>query len=251
MQLELESICREAGARLNQRPDYYLEVNSSGIKDVKIQADLEAEELIRKRLSALSDFPILGEELGGKDAWIYQNKPYWIVDPLDGTYNYLRDMPLCCVSVGLFSGLTPIMGVVYNFTQEELFSGSAETGLRLNGQTIRPQWAQQASEAALMTGFPSGGDYSDGGISAFVETVQAYKKIRMIGTAALALAYVACGRADVYFEPHIKLWDVAAGLALVAAAGGRFKLTKSPRHAFSYTVCAGPAQEWIDRLSLD
>ncbi len=211
--------------------------------DVKLKADLESEALLRAELAA-TELPIIGEEQGGDATLTSRQELYWIIDPLDGTYNYLRGIPLACVSIGLMRGETPILGVVYDFNANELFAGLVGQGLFVHGKPCHPRWADHPGAASLQTGFPAGRDFSPAALAAFLGKMVDYQKIRAIGSAALSLAWVACGRFDVYYEESIRLWDVAAGLALVQAAGGVIGMTPSSSGKFlAYDVwAAGSAQ---------
>lgn len=217
--------------------------------DIKLQADLESEALLRAELSA-TRLPIIGEEQGGDATLTSRQELYWIVDPLDGTYNYLRGIPLTCVSIGLMRGETPVLGVVFDFNANELFAGIVGQGLLINGQPCLPRWANSPSTASLQTGFPAGRDYSPEALAAFLGKMGDYQKIRAIGSAALAVAWVACGRFDVYYEESIRLWDVAAGLALVQASGGVIGMTPSSSGKFlAYDVwAAGSCQLVTQRI---
>ncbi len=226
---------RAAGAALAKRSDRT--VNSESDHDIKLQADVDSENLIRERL-ARTKLPIIGEEIGGDAGLLSREEPYWAVDPLDGTYNYLRGMPGACVSIGLWQGRRPLLGVVFDFWRDELYSGGAGLGLTLNGRSLQPRWAPDVPHAVLCTGFPSGADRGGAAVRKFISQVERFKKIRMIGSAALALAYVASGRADAYFEESIKLWDIAAGLALVEGAGGFVRLDPGAGHPLSLNVWA-------------
>ncbi len=226
---------RAAGAALAKRADRT--VNSETGHDVKMQADIDSENLIRERL-ARTKLPVIGEEIGGDSSLLDRSEPYWSVDPLDGTYNYLRGLPSTCVSIGLWRGRRPVLGVIYDFWRDELFAGGAGLGLTLNGRALQPRWAPDIARAVLCTGFPSTADRSGEGVRGFVRRVEQFKKIRMIGSAALALAYVSCGRADAYFEESIKLWDIAAGLALVEGAGGFVRVDPVPGNPVAFNVWA-------------
>ncbi|HVU39010.1 MAG TPA: inositol monophosphatase family protein [Opitutales bacterium] len=226
---------RAAGAALAKRSDRT--VNSESDHDIKLQADVDSENLIRERL-ARTKLPIIGEEIGGDAGLLSRDEPYWAVDPLDGTYNYLRGMPGACVSIGLWQGRRPLLGVVFDFWRDELYSGGAGLGLTLNGRALQTRWAPDVPHAVLCTGFPSGADRGGVAVRQFISQVERFKKIRMIGSAALALAYVASGRADAYFEESIKLWDIAAGLALVEGAGGFVRLDPGAGHPLSLNVWA-------------
>lgn len=234
-----ERAAREAGDILRNGADALREVRFSDRSDVKLRADVDSERHIRALLQRGSPYPVVGEEEGGDASLTGRYEPYWVVDPLDGTFNYLRGSPHCCVSIGLMRGETPILGVVHDFHAGECFAGVVAGGLFLNGESIRPQWSPDINGAALQTGFPSGMSKGSAVLRDFVHRVQAYKKVRMIGSAALALAYVAAGRADVYHESSIRLWDVAAGLALVQSAGGVVRMRAAPGHkTLAYDIWA-------------
>ncbi len=234
-----ESAARKAGHILKAGAGHLREVHFRDPTDVKLRADLDSERLIRAYLAEHSAFPVVGEEEGGDASLTERYDLYWVVDPLDGTYNYLRSSPHCAVSIGLMRGETPILGVIYDFNSGDCFAGVVAGKLFFNGQPTAPVWAAKRDDAALQTGFPSGMSKNATALEDFVTQVQAYKKIRMIGSAALALAYVAVGRSDVYFERSIRLWDIAAGLALVQAAGGvvRMRASTSGKH-LAYDVWA-------------
>ena len=235
-----ESVAREAGGILKAGAAHLREVEFQDQRDVELRADMESEELIRKRLGEAFPYPVYGEEKGGDASLRERYDPYWVVDPLDGTYNYLRGSSLCAVSIGLMRGETPILGVIYDFNSDTCFSGVVAEGFFINGKEAQPQWSGSLSQAALATGFPSGMDRSSARMEAFISRIAPFKKVRMVGSAALALAYVAGGIYDVYYEESIRLWDVAAGLALIQAAGGVIRMKPSATgKEMAYDVWAG------------
>jgi fructose-1,6-bisphosphatase/inositol monophosphatase family enzyme len=189
-------------------------------RDVKLEADRAAEERILEVLRGASPFEVLAEEGGTRPGSDPDSGLRWIVDPLDGSMNFLRGIPLCCVSVGLWRCNEPLLGVVYDFNRDEIFTGIVGEGAYLNGNKIRVSQVKESRHATLCTGFPAATDFSADALGRFVAKVQDYKKVRLFGSAALSLAYVAAGRVDAYRERDIRIWDVAAGLALVMAAGG-------------------------------
>ena len=211
----------EAGSRLAHDVDRTAVETEYG-RDIKHSGDRLAEKIILDRLRAGSDFPILSEERGA-DACIDAG-PFWVVDPLDGTMNYSRGLPLACVSIGLFQNNQPMLGVVYDFGNDELFTGIVGEGAWCNDDPVRVSSVRDPERAILATGFPVGRSYKEKDLARFIARVQGYKKVRMLGSAALSLAYIAGGRLDIYCEEDIMLWDVAAGAALVAAAGGAIQL---------------------------
>jgi myo-inositol-1(or 4)-monophosphatase len=218
-------------------------VNFLSPQDVKLQADVDSEELVRRTL-APTGLPVIGEELGGDPALFDSDSLYWVVDPIDGTYNYLRDQPATCVSIALMRGREPVCGVVHDFCGGRVYAGVVGVGVTVNGVALSPRWADSLEQACLMTGFPAAADKSPEALGVFVRRVGRFKKIRMIGSAALAVAYVGTGLADVYLEDSTNLWDVAAGLALVKAAGGAYELVPAGKPLRFNLVAAG-RREWL------
>ena len=196
-----------------------IEVDSAIDRDVKLAADREAETLIVETLRDGSPYPVLSEESG----WIGEtrsDRTRWIVDPLDGSLNFLRGIPFCGVSIGLWQDDAPLLGVIHDLRTGESFSGIVGAGAWLDDAKVHVSAVSKPSEAILCTGFPIGMDFSRSAITAYAEQVLNFKRTRLIGSAALSLAYLAAGRVDAYYERGIKIWDVAAGLAIVKAAGG-------------------------------
>lgn len=229
---------RRAGAFLLETANSPIAVTAELERDVKLAADQGSEEIIVPLLREGSSFAILSEEMGLDDSRGSLTGLHWLVDPLDGSLNYLKGIPLCCVSIGLWEGNEPLLGVIYDFNREELFQGITGQGAWLNDQPIQVSVTREAGKAILCTGFPAGTDYSPQALLQFADQVLKYKKLRLLGSAALSLAYVAAGRADGYFERDIKIWDVGAGMALVRAAGGITVQTASPKPS-AVTVYAG------------
>lgn len=218
-------------------------VNASTADDVKMQADVDSETLVREKLK-VTGLPVIGEELGGDPALFDSKELYWVVDPLDGTYNYLRSQPSTCVSLGLMRGPEPVLGVIRDFTSDKTYLGVPGEGTMVNGVRITPRWADTVADACIMTGFPAAADKSGPAMALFIDQVRRYKKIRMIGSAALALAYVGEGVADTYYESGTNLWDVAAGLAILRASGGHYRLVPTGRRPLNYDLWASAREEW-------
>jgi myo-inositol-1(or 4)-monophosphatase len=191
---------------------------SSTKKDIKLQADISAETVIKDIIKSQSNLPILAEESGLSSEKI--SSTFWVVDPLDGTANYSRNIPICCVSIGLISDLKPVLGVIYDFNNDELYEGSIDTKALLNNNQISVSKVENFYDGVLLTGLPNNTDYSDSALLNMVEDFQNWRKVRMIGSAAMASVYVASGKADLYTEKKTYLWDIAAGAAIVNAAGG-------------------------------
>ena len=191
--------------------------------DIKLKADVEAENLIKSILSDRSYFPILAEESGKSENNL--DEIFWVVDPLDGTANYTRDIPLCCVSIALIHKMQPVLGVIYDFNNNNLYEGLLDNEAKLNGRVIKVSEVKTAKEGILVTGLPNNTDYSDSALLNMVKDFQEWRKVRMIGSAAIASCYVASAKADVYKEFGTYLWDVSAGAAIVNAAGGKAEIT--------------------------
>lgn len=223
-----ESTAIFAGSCLKNRREEWRSLKTASGHDVKIRADRESEKIIVERLAG-SNIPIFSEEAGSIAAEKGRKKAadtnlLWIIDPLDGTLNYHQGLPLSCVSIALYNEALPILGVVFDFNYGDLFSGLVGSSAWLNHRPIRPSQVREISKAVLCTGFPVNTDFSRPALSRFIDGIQHFRKVRLLGSAALSLCYVACGRVDAYREENIMFWDVAAGLALVQSAGGTVKI---------------------------
>ena len=200
-----------------KKSDLNIETSSSE-RDIKLEADVVAETLIKEIIEDESNIPILAEESGKSSENL--GDIFWVIDPLDGTANYSRNIPICCVSIALIKNLIPVIGVIYDFNNNDLYIGSSEQEAMLNDKKISVSQTSKKHDGILVTGLPNATDYSDQAMINMVKDFQGWRKVRMIGSAAMASAYVASGKADVYKELGTYLWDVAAGAAIVNAAGG-------------------------------
>ena len=208
----------KAGACLRKNKNDLNKIIFSSNRDIKLQADIEAEKIIEDIISNDSNYRILAEESGMSSE--ESGKNLWVVDPLDGTANYSRNIPLCCISIALLSDTKPVLGVIYDFNNDELYEGSINTSACLNGQAISVSKIKKRQEGVLVTGLPNETDYSVEAMMEMIKNFQNWRKVRMIGSAALASVYIASGKADLYMEKKSYLWDIAAGAAIVNAAGG-------------------------------
>ena len=195
-----------------------------GGRDIKLAADILAEKAILSRLRNDSPYPVLSEESAAPDDLITTGR-YWVVDPLDGTFNFSRGVPLCCVSIALWQADEPVFGVVHDFLAGVSYTGIVGEGAKFEGEPLRVSRVNDRAQAAIAVGFPTHRDYQAPALARFVQAAAAFKKLRLLGSAALSLAYVAAGRLEAYCEEDIWLWDVAAGLALVRAAGGDYEMS--------------------------
>ncbi len=188
-------------------------------KDIKLKADVSSENLIKEIILAKSSYPILAEESGKSKEDL--GEVFWVIDPLDGTANFNRDIPICCVSIGLVHHMEPMVGVIYDFNNNDLYVGNCLKNVStLNKKEINVSNVRQKKDAILVTGLPHDTDYSDKALKNMITDMQSWKKVRMIGSAAMASCYVASGKADLYKENGIFFWDIVAGAAIVISAGG-------------------------------
>jgi len=221
------AIAREAGARLREFLAKGVETEYKGDVDLVTVADRTSEKLIRERLgAAFPEHGVYGEE-GTRDRLAGEYR--WYVDPLDGTTNFAHGIPHFCVSLGLEQrppGLKPdedgtlIAAVLYDPMRDELFTAERGKGAWLNGRAIRVSRTQELAEALVATGFPSRKRHMSPNIHFYQEFTLRSHGVRRAGSAALDLAYVACGRMDGFWEFNLNPWDTAAGVLLIEEAGG-------------------------------
>jgi len=192
-----------------------------GPRDLVTEADLASQQRIRKiLLAAFPDHDFLGEEDDPQAPPTAGREYRWVVDPLDGTTNYVHRMPNYAVSIGLQRGDEIVAGVVFDPIAKECFSAAQGKGATLNGKPFRTSNCQKADSALVAASFSALVDRDSLEIKRFVEALIACQGIRRLGSAALNLCYVACGRLDAYWATSVKLWDVAAGVLMVREAGG-------------------------------
>ncbi len=237
---------REAGGMLRERfaDAASRKVDEYAAHDIKLALDVTAQNLITDRL--LGAFPgdvLLGEE---GNAGTEGSEREWIVDPIDGTVNFFYGIPHFCVSIALRAAGELLLGVIYDPMRDELWQGERGKTPALNGRPIAVSQRADIGEAALTIGFAKTKDSIDRGLPLFTRMVYRARKCRMMGSAALDMAYIAAGRIDGYIEQSISLWDVAAGIVLIEGAGGRVQLTPHPSTPNKFAVLA-----WNGRLPLE
>lgn len=195
------------------------DVREKGPADLVTQADLASQQAIREFvLGQFPDHAFLGEEDEGVSCG--DAEYVWIVDPLDGTTNYVHQNPQFAVSVALVKGADVIVGTVLDPSSGECFTAQRGAGAFLNGKPISVSSIESLSEALVAISFSAKVDVGSPQIPVFLEILTQAQAIRRTGSAALNLAGVACGRFDAYWATNNKPWDVAAGLLLVEEAGG-------------------------------
>lgn len=212
---------RIAGAFLKEH--FYLDknVNESSQFDIKLELDVKSQELITQYLlSMYPDYALYGEEgIAGNSASAWQ----WVVDPIDGTVNYFYGIPHYCVSIALRYEGEVVLGVIYDPMQDELWKVQKGGVPTLNDRPIHVSDRTEMNKSIVFIGPGKHGGSLEKGLERFAKISHLVRKIRITGSAALALAYIATGRYDSYVESTIFLWDIAAGALLVEAAGGKVK----------------------------
>jgi myo-inositol-1(or 4)-monophosphatase len=187
-------------------------------REMKSAIDSRLEEVVLDCLR-LTSIPILSEE-SGEHGELYNKGLRWIVDPLDGTVNFVRGTAPCAVSIGLWHNSAPVFGVISEYPSCRLAWGGQSFGSFIDGIPIRVSTIKEKNKAIICTGFSSRFDFSSDSMTTFLEMACSYAKVRMLGAASLSLLHVAKGSADAYSEQDVMIWDVAAGLAIVQGAGG-------------------------------
>lgn len=213
-------LAKEVGRfiRAERKTFSYSIVEVKGLNDLVSYVDKTSEQRLVEKLSViLPEAGFIVEENTKSGTKDYN----WIVDPLDGTTNFVHGIPCYAISIALEYKGEIISGVVYEVAQNECFSAYKNGGAFLNGEKIKVSQRQTLSESLIATGFPI---YNFSRIDAYVNTLLALMRsthgIRRIGAAAADLCYLACGRVDAFFEYNLNAWDVAAGALIVKEAGG-------------------------------
>jgi len=230
---------RSAGEFIKGEFGSELQVNEMKAHDIKLEMDVRSQALIAEII--LGDFPehcILGEE--GDSNQGGDGEVEWIVDPIDGTVNYFYGIPHFCVSIAARERSSGrwLVGVIYDPMQDELWQIEAGGKPLLNGREIRVSRRAELSECVMTVGFSKSKEALTAGFGRFQRVSREVRKTRMLGRAALAMAYIACGRLDAYIEEQISLWDVAAGMMLVEAAGGRVTIQDGVGREGTFFICA-------------
>ena len=240
-----ESAARAAGKLMKAHLRRAKKVNEATQHDIKLDLDVRCQRLITRQLALeFPEIPVLGEE--GCDPSIEEAPARWVVDPIDGTVNYAYGIPHACVSIALQvrdrKRYSTLMGVVHDPFLDETWTATATGPARLNGRKIHVSPRPRLSEAIVSLGFAKSKETLDRMLPVFGELIHQVRKVRLMGSAALALTYVADGRFDAYVEAGIRLWDVAAGGLIVQRAGGRFEITPIEGEPYKYSLNANNGQ---------
>jgi len=214
-------------------------------REIKALADTVLEREILDGLGA-TGLPILSEEAG----WVGEARDArltFIVDPLDGTFNFVKGLGPCAVSIALWERESPVFGVIYSLRDRQLYWGGARHGAFRDGERIAVSTTGSLASASLCTGFPARLDLNSERVrDKFWRTVGAFSKVRMMGSAAMSLVNVATGAADAYCEQQIMLWDVAAGLAIVEGAGGATRFVSATKEDAMDVSATNGNLSWVN-----
>lgn len=244
-------IARDAGALLRDGFGQTQKINQAEFHDIKLQMDVDCQRLIEGQLRrAFPSHSIIGEEESHGDP----NAEFrWVVDPLDGTVNYTYGIPHFCVSIALqkrnpscrlakeLGGYESVVGVIYDPMRNELFASERGKGAFLNGKKIQVSARTKMEEAIVTVGFSKSEETIQRGLEHLQKMVRKVRKTRMMGAAALDIAYVAAGRIEAYMEYSVRLWDIAAGILIAEEAGGAIHLEplQGGPHMFKAMVSNG------------
>lgn len=236
----------EAGKLLREHFGTDTLVDEATHHDIKLALDKESQTLITKIL--LGERP--GDALYGEEglAGNMDSDRQWIVDPIDGTVNYYYSIPHFCVSIALRVAGQIVVGVIHDPMVGETWTVEKGGPAMLNGKPIQASKRTKLEESILFVGCGKDEEALRTGIERFRKASLKARKMRMMGSAALGMAYIACGRLDAYVESRISLWDIAAGKLLVETAGGDVKLTANTEHPDTWSIVATNALIPIEEI---
>ncbi len=219
---KVTDICKETGIFIKTQAEVFSteDVLEKGVHNLVTYVDKEAEKQILEALAPL--VPGAGFIAEEQSELPRADRYNWIVDPLDGTTNFVNGLPIYSISVALLDYNQLLVGVIYEITSQECFYTWKGGGAYLNGKSIRVSQTEKLDNSLIATGFPYY-DYSllEPYMELFKDLMQSSRGVRRLGSAAVDLAYVACGRFELFYEYGLKPWDVAAGILLVNEAGGK------------------------------
>ena len=246
-ELELAvAAAREAGVLLRENFEGDLAVDEMLAHDIKLALDVESQQLITDRiLATFPDHAIYGEEgiAGNQDS-----NSEWIVDPIDGTVNFFYGIPHFCISIAMRRDGELKVGAIYDPMMDEMFAVDFEGPATRNGMPIRPSARAELKDAVVTVGFSKSKESIDAGLERYRKVAFTVRKTRMMGSAALALAYIACGRLDAYIEEMISIWDIAAGQLLLERGGGEVRLLPSEINPDKMSIHSGNGKLPLDEL---
>ncbi len=237
-----EAAARKAGTFLRRSFHEQKLVDEVHEHDIKLRLDKDCQALITEELRHdFPDYAVLGEE--GRSAGDAEHE--WVIDPIDGTVNYFYGIPIFCVSIALRVAGRLVLGCVYDPMQDECFCALAGGQACCNGRPIGVSPRNRMAEAVVFIGHGRHDGSGEAGIRRFAHVSAQVRKIRILGSAAIALCYIAAGRFDAYVEGRINLWDFAAARVILEAAGGQLEF--SPVDAGGIT---GSVIAWNGRIPI-
>ncbi len=246
--MNLQQITAQANSLITQVGEFILQeslkftydkVSDKGLNQLVSYVDIEAEkQLVAGLQKILPNAGFITEENTIAQA---QNELVWIIDPLDGTTNFIHQVPVYSISVALAKGNEILIGIVYELGRKELFTAWQGGGAWCNGNAIKVSNVQEMKHALLATGFPYATfEQMDNYLNVLKTLMQQSHGLRRMGSAAVDLAYTACGRFEGFFEYNLNAWDVAAGCLLVQEAGGTVTDFKGENnYLFGKSIIAG------------
>ena len=212
------------GGRILQQWQSRFTAREKSPANLVTEADLASQEAIFDFIhTRFPDHKFLGEE--GLDHQTGTSEYRWVIDPLDGTGNYVHGFPYYCVSIGLECRGELIVGVIYDPTRDEMFTAMKGSGAFLNGQRLLCSEVNQLSEAMCIASLPVKTTSESPAIARFLKVITQAQSVQRTGSAALNLCYVTCGRIDAFWSTNLMPWDMAAGVLLVTEAGGQITTT--------------------------
>jgi myo-inositol-1(or 4)-monophosphatase len=238
---------RAAGALVRENFGRPLQVNLEEAHDIKLELDVRSQALITKLL--LEKFPghaIHGEEGSAENT---STEFEWVIDPIDGTVNYFYSIPHFCISIALREKGEIIVGVIYDPMRDELWHAELGGKAYLNDQPVQVSQYTDISQTIVSVGMSKTRVELEVALSIFQDLLVRARKCRMMGSAALDLAYVASGRFDAYIERSVNWWDIAAGVLLVNCAGGRLAIPPSAIQSGKLSVIAWNGKFDRDQLT--
>lgn len=249
----VESAIRAAGGLLADRQPT-MNVREKGPADLVTDIDVAAQTLLETMLSVrFPDIPFLAEEGRDHDQPIpaLGQGPCWVIDPLDGTTNFVHGLPAYCVSIALCRGGEAVLGVIFDPVRDELFHAAKGSGAYLNGERLRTSGCLRLDQSLLAFSLPARVAPESPEITRFLRVLPRCRALRRWGSSALNLAYVAAGRLDGYWASSTKIWDIAAGTLLVAEAGGTVSSLSGERLVLDRPSFVAASSESLHRQLLE
>lgn len=224
MKQKLIEIIKEAGKILKDGYFSNKEVTFKAKKDLVTKYDVAVENFLKDKFTnEFKDFNVIAEESDNSNIEFNDSI---IVDPIDGTTNFVNQVPHTCISVGVYKGKKPYIGIVYNPILDELYEAQIGQGAFLNGKKLEVSKENNFEKSLVATGFPYSNSTNQDDLNDVIEKIRTIlpqcQDIRRLGSAAIDLCFIARGTYEAYYEMNLKAWDVSAGIIILQEAGGKF-----------------------------